>query len=174
MFGEMYEEGLKKAADTGNTQQYLDEVFKQLYREELFRETVEGRLKGEISNPKVDVLLEALGPGKTWDDSISYLEYKLAQEQDVKKKQAIRDAIADTMKAADTDNTQQYLDEVFKQLYREELIRETYEKRLKKAADTGNTQQYLDEFFKQIYREELIRETYEKRLRNAAATDNMQ
>mgnify|MGYP003958874371 CR=1 FL=1 len=45
MFGEMYEEGLKKAADTGNTQQYLDEFFKQIYREELIRETYEKRLR---------------------------------------------------------------------------------------------------------------------------------
>jgi hypothetical protein len=74
--------------------------------------------KGEISNLKIDVLLEALGPGKTWDESISYLEDKLAHEQDIKKKQAICDAIADTKKAADTDNTQQYLDDFFKQIYR--------------------------------------------------------
>ena len=74
--------------------------------------------KGEISNLKIDVLLEALGPGKTWDESISYLEDKLAHEQDINKKQAICDAIADTKKAADTDNTQQYLDDFFKQIYR--------------------------------------------------------
>ena len=65
--------------------------------------------KGEImSNPKVDVLLEALGPGKTWDESISYLEDKLEQEQNAKKKQSIRDAIVDAKRAAAIDNRRQY------------------------------------------------------------------
>ena len=61
-----------------------------------------------ISNPKVEVLLDALLQRETWDESIGYLEDKLDQEQDAEKKQAIRDAISDARDAQLVDMMRQY------------------------------------------------------------------
>lgn len=64
--------------------------------------------KGEnIYNPKVEIMLNALDGGKTWNDSIGILEDKLKEEDSEEKKKFIREALQEVKNAMDEDLRQQ-------------------------------------------------------------------